>query len=76
MICLLFNFKEYNKEIYLDIYENEIFSNVIKELKIKYSWLNDLKNLKFSFNNREIDKNKKLKEIGLKDSSKIIIDLE
>jgi len=73
VVCLIFTFPAYNKDIYIDINENEIFENVIIELKEKYMWLNKLKDLKFVYNNKEIDGKKTVKENGLNDSNKITI---
>ena len=73
IVCLIFTFPAYKKDIYIDIGENEKFSKVIDELKEKYMWLNKLKDLKFLYKDKEIDKNKTVKENGLDDSNKIVI---
>ena len=73
IVCLIFTFPAYKKDIYIDIGENETFNKVIEELKEKYMWLNKLKDLKFVYNNKEIDGNKTVKENGLNDSNKIVI---
>ena len=73
IVCLIFTFPAYKKDIYIDIGENETFNKVIEELKEKYMWLNKLKDLKFVYNNKEINGNKTVKENGLNDSNKIVI---
>ena len=73
IVCLIFTFPAYKKDIYIDIGENETFNKVIEELKEKYMWLNKLKDLKFVYNNKEIDGKKTVKENGLNDSNKIVI---
>ena len=76
ILCLLFVFKEYKKEIYIDINEEDTFKKAIEELHYKYSWLYNLKTLKYSFNGNEIkDHDKKIKEIGLNDLSQIDINI-
>jgi len=73
IVCLIFTFPAYKKDIYIDIGENEKFSKVIDELKEKYMWLNKLKDLQFFYKNKKIDNNKTVKENGLDDSNKIVI---
>ena len=75
LLCLFFHFEEYNKDIYIDIKEEETFSKAIEELKYKYSWLKKLKNLSYVFGGKEIDQNKNIKELELKDTDKVIIKL-
>ena len=71
-ITLLFKFSN-GKDLYLDVEENITFNEVIKELKKKYLWLNDIKIKNFFFNGKIIPTQKTLKEIGIKDGSLIII---
>jgi hypothetical protein len=73
IVCLIFTFPAYNKDIYIDIDENETFNKVIEELKEKYMWLKKLNDLQFKCNNKEINGNKTVKENGLNDSNKIVI---
>ena len=78
MIFITFTYKENNKQIFLDTNENEIFENIIIQLKEKYLWLKDLKNLAYYFNNKKLSKNDyktSAKNLGLKDNSNIIIEI-
>ena len=72
-ISLHFIFKEYKKEIYLDINENELFSNAINQLEDKYQWLKRIKGKKYFFHKNEIKQNKTIKENGLENNSNISI---
>ena len=77
MIFITFTFKANNKQIFLDVNENEIFENIIIQLKEKYLWLKDFKNLVYYFNNKKLSENffkTSAKNLGLKDNSNIIID--
>ena len=73
IITIYFNFVKNNKKIYLDINKNEKFKNAVDELKEKYNWLKNIRNLKFSFNNKIVNNNKTLTENGIVDGSEIII---
>jgi len=73
IIWLTFTFPAYNKDICIDFNENETFNKVIDKLKKKYIYLNRLKDLKFVYNNKEIDGNRTVKQNGLNESNKIII---
>ena len=72
-ILLNFTFKEYKKQIYLDINENELFSNAINQLEDKYQWLRKIKGKKYYIHQHEIDQNKTIKENGLVNNSNISI---
>jgi len=75
-IILFFVFSN-GKEIYLDVKESYSFNEVIKELLKKYDFLNNIKNLlNYEFNGIIIDHTKTVKEIGLKDNSKIKVKLK
>ena len=67
-ITLYFRFKN-GKELYLDTLLSYHFDQVIKELKDKYAWLNNIVIKCFSFKEKIIDGKKTLKEIGLNDNS-------
>ena len=75
-ISLRFIFKEYKKEIYLDIDENELFSNAINQLEDKYQWLRRIKGKKYFFHKNEINQNKTIKENGLLNNSNISIKIK
>ena len=60
-----------NKELNLDVKENIIFKEVIKKLFSKFLWLKYINKIDFRFNGKVIDKNKTVKENGLKDNSNI-----
>ena len=70
LITLYFEFSN-NKQIYIDVKSSLYFRDVIKELREKYSWLNDLKIIDYKFNGKSVEKNKTLGEISIKDSSVI-----
>jgi len=73
IICLYFKFNKYNKEIYIDINEDYLFSKVIDELKKKYLWFSSVKNPKFIFNRQILDDNITVRQNELQDSSTITI---
>ena len=73
IITIYFNFIKNNKKIYLDINKNEKFNKAIDELKEKYNWLKNMRNLKFTFNDRIVNNYKTLTENGIVDGSEIII---
>lgn len=72
-ITIYFNFVKYDKKVYLDINKNEKFLKAITELKEKHNWLKQISNLKFYFNNKEVNNNKTLSENGITDNSVINI---
>jgi len=72
-IHLNFIFKEYKKKIYLDINENELFSNTINQLEDKYQWLRRINGKQYFFHKNQIAQNKTIKEIGLVNNSNISI---
>jgi len=73
-ITLFFVFSN-EKEIYLDVKQSYTFKEVIKQLSNKYDWVTKLKIINYKFNGKIIDYNKTVKEIGLKDKSKIKVNL-
>jgi hypothetical protein len=73
LITIYFNFVKHDKKIYLDINKNEKFKKAIIQLKEKHNWLKQIRNLKFYFNNKEVDNNKTLVENGITDNSVINI---
>ena len=75
-VFLTFTFKKYNKQIFIDVDDNDIFQNVIIELEEKYDWLKSINGRKYFLNNREIKKNefsKTVKNLGIIDNSNIVI---
>ena len=60
-----------NKELNLDVKENTKFKKVIKQLYSKYLWLNNIDIIDYMFNEKSIEKEKTVKENGLKDNSNI-----
>ena len=60
-----------NKELNLDVKENIIFNKVIKQLYSKYLWLDNINIIDYKFNGKSIEKEKTVKENGLKDNSNI-----
>ena len=72
-IILFFVF-ENGKELYIEIEDDSLkFSEVINLLKEKYSWLNDIQIKEYVYNSEKIILEKSIKEIGLKDLSRIRI---
>ena len=75
-VFLTFTFKKYNKQIFIDVDDNDIFQNVIIELEEKYDWLKPINGRKYFLNNREIKRNefsKTVKNLGIVDNSNIVI---
>ena len=73
---MTFTFKKYNKQIFIDVDDNDIFQNVIIELEEKYDWLKPINGRKYFLNNREIKRNefsKTVKNLGIVDNSNIVI---
>ena len=60
-----------NKELNLDVKENSIFNKVIEQLYSKYLWLDNINIIDYKFNGKSIEKEKTVKENGLKDNSNI-----
>ena len=73
MITLYFKLIKSGKELYLDVKESDYFSNVYKELFIKYDWLKNIKIIKCQCNGINIDFKKTVKDNGLKDNSQILL---
>ena len=74
IIFVTFTFEKYNKQIFIDVCENEKFVNVQKELEDKYSWLRSLQNKKFFFKNKEITNlSATLKELKIENNCDIKI---
>ena len=71
-ITIYFDFKN-GKQIYIDINKKTIFSEVIKELKEKYEWLNNINIKYFLYNGKYIDVDKSCEENNIVDSAKISI---
>ena len=69
---LYFNFSN-GKQLYLNVNKFLVFSQVIIELKSKYSWMNALKIKNYTFKKKTLDYNKTVKDNGLSDLSEIDI---
>ena len=75
-IFITFTFLKNKRQIYLDVDRKIKFSDAVNMLMNKYEWLKTMKNLRYSFNNKNIDKtkfNQTLLEIGIDESSDIHI---
>ena len=75
-IFLTFTFEKYNKQIYIDINENDTFNNIIIELEEKYNWLKGIQNKTYLLNDKEIKKDefsKTGKILGIVDNTNIVI---
>ena len=73
-IFVTFTFGFNKKQIYLDVNENKTFEKVKSLLHDKYNWLETIKNKRYFFHNTEITNSKKtLKELGITESSDVII---
>ena len=59
--------------MYLDVNGNEIFSDIIMNLEEKYSFLKGMKNKQYFYKNKEIDLNKTINSLNIKDNSDITI---
>ena len=70
IITLYFEFSN-KKQIYIYVNSNSYFRDVIRELREKYSWLNDLQIIDYKYNEKSVDYNKTLEENLIKDSSVI-----
>jgi len=73
LIFLTFTFQKYNKQIFIDVLDNILFSQVIKELQDKYAWLKKIKKKLYYFEGIELNENKNIKEYGIKDNSDITV---
>ena len=69
-ICLYFKFKENEKELFIDIKDNQIFNEIIEQFKNKYK-LNDDENNKnkIYYKKKKINCQKTPKQLGLKDGA-------
>ena len=70
IITLYFEFSN-KKQIYIDVKISLYFRDVIKELKEKYSWLNDLNIIDYKFNGKSVNMDKIIWTNSIKDSSVI-----
>ena len=71
-ITLYFEFSNKNK-IYIDTKSSSYFRDVIRDLREKYSWLNDIQIKDYKHNGKSVDHNKTLYENLIKNSSVIKI---
>ena len=62
-----------NKQIYMDVKSISYFKDVIRDLRAKYSWLNEIQIKDYKYNGKSIDSNKTLEQNLIKDSSVIKI---
>ena len=60
-----------NKELNLDVKENNKFNEVINQLYSKFLWLEIMNIIDCKFNGKSIEKDKTVKENGLEDNSNI-----
>ena len=68
LICIIFSFEEYNKQIFIDVNENLEFREVIELLEDKYIWLKYIKERAYIFKKKEITKeqmNYSVKKLGI-----------
>ena len=72
IITLYFTFSN-QKQLYINVKQSIYFSEVIKELENKYSWIKNLKIESYLYEGIQVPLDKTLKEIGLKDNSTILI---
>ena len=73
-IFVTFTIEKYNKQVYMDINNNETFVNLKAQLEEKYIWLQSIPNKKYLFNGKDItNENSTIKKLGLIDNSDIII---
>ena len=75
-IFITFTFIKNKRQIYLDVARSIKFREVINMLTNKYEWLKKIPNIRYSFNNSVIDKNKldkTLFDLGIDESSDIHI---
>ena len=78
-IFLTFTFSKNHKQIFIDVNENDIFENVIRELEEKYSWLQTFQYKTYFLDNKEIKKedfSKTVKNLKIVDNSNIVIIVE
>ena len=76
VITLYFYFIDNEKELYIDVNENEKLENIIENLIKNYKLSqNFLYEYHFSFNNMEIDFQKSPKQLGIISESKIFVKL-
>ena len=62
-----------NKQIYMDAKRTSYFRDVVRNLREKYSWLNDIQIRDYKHNGKSVDHNKTLEQNLIKDSSLIRI---
>ena len=71
-ITIYFKLKN-GKEIFLDTNDNYYFKDVIGQLFRKYNWIQNIEIIDFIFNEKRVKINKTLKELGIKNNSRIKI---
>ena len=73
-ITLYFFFIDNNKELYIDVKDNEKFENILGKLINHYKLVNNpIKNNNFTFDNKKIDLQKSPKQLRIKSESRIFI---
>ena len=70
--CITFLFNN-TKELHLSVLPNNTFNEVIEQLKVKYLWIQNYDELTFLINGANIEKNKTVEELGIKNDDVIII---
>ena len=74
IIFVIFTFKKNEKQIFINVDENETFGNAIRKLEVKYNWLKLISGKIYLYNNIEISNfNLTLKQLNIGDNSNISI---
>ena len=78
LLTIIFTFEKCDKHIFIEINENETFSNVIKKLEEKYEWLKYInKEIKYIYNKNEIiNRNNTLEELRINDYSTVVFKVQ
>ena len=71
---LYFRFKKNGKEIFIDTNENETFSNIVVQIKMKYDWtIQMINDNNLYYNNKKINPKKSPKQLKIPEESRIMI---
>ena len=73
-IFLTFTFKKRNEQVYIDVNGDEIFSDVIKKLEMKYQWMKDIPDKTYLYKNKKLDIKKSINNLGLKNNYDITVE--
>ena len=71
-IAIYFMFNN-QKKLHIDAKRNSYFKDVLKDLRERYLWLNEIQIIDYKYNDNSVDPNKTLEENLIKDSSVINI---